>query len=126
MKQQSPLGPEFTPLPPIVVPKEPVAGMPILVFSTDPSGWRTWLVLKVGRKWVSLFSATSLETWRMKLVDWYKLNRKCYEANKKTILRILRDNTAAFKLATLQFSELNAEEAARLVRGWKGKVPCST
>jgi hypothetical protein len=111
-----------------VVPAKPILGMALRLFyvgdKSRPSGWRTWLVVYIGRKWITLFSYSSLETWDIHVNAWPTFKRECYAANKASIIRILRGNMSQFTLLGLQFSLSNAKLALKLVKAWGKEPPC--
>lgn len=100
-------------------------GMALEIYRDDPSGWRTWLVLGVGRKWITLFSASSLDTLKVKASDWGKLAKRCYAPSKASIIRIIERNLVLYCAEGLQHSATNAKAAVKLVRRWKGEPQCS-
>lgn len=102
----------------------PYPGLALEIWQDEPSGWRTWIIVAVGHKWITLFSASSLHTWKVKVKDWATTAHRCYETVKPAVLQVLKRNTAQYDLLGIQYSITNAKLASKLIRKWKGQ-PCS-
>lgn len=98
-------------------PLEPKMGQMMHAYWSDKErfGWRCYLVICVGRKWITLFSAAGLETVRLSFTQWEALDPVYITFDRPLYIASLKRKIEQYTTLEMQFSLINAEKALYLL-----------
>lgn len=112
----------------------PTVGQFVTIFLASPrgwqadlgTGWRNFIVLKVGRKWITLFNPARLKSFEIDLLEWNELKPRLYDPAPEGLAYLsaaIPAKVAQYESYSMQHRAACTAKALEIVNGQLEKLP---